>query len=61
MHAILVAYVNAIKEQQAIIQAQKSEIEQLKQNYTALKAEIDAIKSRLRGDLVNPKEINPNY
>jgi hypothetical protein len=50
MHAILVAYVNAIKEQQAIIEAQKMEIELLKQKSVELdnlKAEVDLIKSQL--------------
>jgi hypothetical protein len=51
MHAILVAYVNAIKEQQAIIEAQKMEIELLKQNSTELKAEIDFIKSQIRAGM----------
>jgi hypothetical protein len=50
MHAILVAYLNAIKEQQAIIEYQKREIELLKQNSTELKAEIDFIKSQLNVD-----------
>jgi hypothetical protein len=50
MHAILVAYLNAIKEQQAIIESQKSEIELLKQKSTELKAEIDFIKSQLNAD-----------
>jgi hypothetical protein len=58
MHAILVAYVNAIKEQQAIIEAQKMEIEMLKQKSAELdnlKAEIDFIKSQLHNDLLSIK------
>jgi hypothetical protein len=50
MHAILVAYVNAIKDQQAIIEAQKMEIELLKQKSAELdnlKAEVDLIKAQL--------------
>jgi hypothetical protein len=54
MHAILVAYVNAIKEQQAIIEAQKMEIEMLKQKSAELdnlKAEVDLIKAQLNADM----------
>jgi hypothetical protein len=53
IHPILVAYVNAIKEQQAIIESQKNEIELLKKKSTEidnLKAEIDFIKSQLNAD-----------
>jgi hypothetical protein len=53
MHAILVAYLNAIKEQQAIIESQKNEIERLKKKSTEvdnLKAEIEFIKSQLNVD-----------
>jgi hypothetical protein len=68
MHAILMAYTNAIKEQQAIIEAQKKEIDSQKEEMLSQKREIELLKQKsaeidnlkAEVDLIKAQLINSN-